>query len=135
MPEVIKLEDLTRPDGWDKKRIDVTVITSGNLLYVNYDYPITEGCFESMFENVRNLSNIGIGSMEFEYNIRHPLTSLCYSADDLTTVYCKLDNYTDLTYTNWLGDIHTNGTIYVLPVANLGQTEEWLPYTWNTDYI
>lgn len=29
MPEVIKLEDLTRPDGWDKKRIDVTVITSG----------------------------------------------------------------------------------------------------------
>ena len=29
MPEVIKLSDLTRPDGWDKKRIDVTVITSG----------------------------------------------------------------------------------------------------------
>ncbi|WP_407394152.1 cobaltochelatase subunit CobN [Methanobrevibacter sp.] len=29
MPEVIKLNDLTRPDGWDKKRIDVTVITSG----------------------------------------------------------------------------------------------------------
>ena len=29
MPEVIKLEDLTRPEGWDKKRIDVTVITSG----------------------------------------------------------------------------------------------------------
>ena len=29
MPEVIKLEDLTRPDGWAKKRIDVTVITSG----------------------------------------------------------------------------------------------------------
>lgn len=29
MPEVIKLEDLTRPAGWDKKRIDVTVITSG----------------------------------------------------------------------------------------------------------
>ena len=29
MPEVIKLDDLTRPDGWDKKRIDVTVITSG----------------------------------------------------------------------------------------------------------
>ncbi len=29
MPEIIKLEDLTRPDGWDKKRIDVTVITSG----------------------------------------------------------------------------------------------------------
>jgi cobaltochelatase CobN len=29
MPKVIKLDDLTRPDGWDKKRIDVTVITSG----------------------------------------------------------------------------------------------------------
>ncbi|WP_458406388.1 cobaltochelatase subunit CobN [Methanobrevibacter sp.] len=29
MPEVIPLGDLTRPDGWDKKRIDVTVITSG----------------------------------------------------------------------------------------------------------
>ena len=29
MPEIIKLEDLTRPSGWDKKRIDVTVITSG----------------------------------------------------------------------------------------------------------
>ena len=29
MPQVISLDDLTRPDGWDKKRIDVTVITSG----------------------------------------------------------------------------------------------------------
>ena len=29
MPQVIKLEDLTRPDGWAHKRIDVTVITSG----------------------------------------------------------------------------------------------------------
>ncbi|MDO5824091.1 cobaltochelatase subunit CobN [Methanobrevibacter sp.] len=29
MPEVIKLNDLIRPDGWAKKRIDVTVITSG----------------------------------------------------------------------------------------------------------
>ena len=29
MPEVIRLEDLTRPDGWQNKRIDVTVITSG----------------------------------------------------------------------------------------------------------
>ena len=29
MPEVIRLDDLTRPAGWDKKRIDVTVITSG----------------------------------------------------------------------------------------------------------
>ena len=29
MPQVIKLEDLTRPDGWENKRIDVTVITSG----------------------------------------------------------------------------------------------------------
>ncbi len=29
MPEVIKLSDLTRPDGWSNKRIDVTVITSG----------------------------------------------------------------------------------------------------------
>ena len=29
MPEVIKLEDLTRPEGWENKRIDVTVITSG----------------------------------------------------------------------------------------------------------
>ena len=29
MPEVIKLNDLTRPEGWAKKRIDVTVITSG----------------------------------------------------------------------------------------------------------
>ena len=29
MPEVIRLEDLTRPDGWAHKRIDVTVITSG----------------------------------------------------------------------------------------------------------
>lgn len=29
MPEVIKLDDLTRPEGWEKKRIDVTVITSG----------------------------------------------------------------------------------------------------------
>ena len=29
MPQVIKLEDLTRPDGWTHKRIDVTVITSG----------------------------------------------------------------------------------------------------------
>ena len=29
MPEVIKLNDLTRPDGWENKRIDVTVITSG----------------------------------------------------------------------------------------------------------
>lgn len=29
MPEYILLDDLTRPEGWDKKRIDVTVITSG----------------------------------------------------------------------------------------------------------
>ena len=29
MPQVIPLDDLVRPDGWDKKRIDVTVITSG----------------------------------------------------------------------------------------------------------
>jgi len=29
MPEVIKLNDLTRPEGWQNKRIDVTVITSG----------------------------------------------------------------------------------------------------------
>ncbi len=29
MPKVIALENLTRPDGWAKKRIDVTVITSG----------------------------------------------------------------------------------------------------------
>lgn len=29
MPEVIKLDDLTRPNGWSNKRIDVTVITSG----------------------------------------------------------------------------------------------------------
>ena len=28
-PEVIQLDDLTRPDGWSNKRIDVTVITSG----------------------------------------------------------------------------------------------------------
>lgn len=31
MPSYIKLNDLTRPDGWAKKRIDVTVITSGNF--------------------------------------------------------------------------------------------------------
>ena len=29
LPAVIELEDLTRPDGWSNKRIDVTVITSG----------------------------------------------------------------------------------------------------------
>jgi len=29
MPQFVLLDDLTRPDGWDKKRIDVTVITSG----------------------------------------------------------------------------------------------------------
>ena len=29
MPQYVVLEDLVRPDGWDKKRIDVTVITSG----------------------------------------------------------------------------------------------------------
>ena len=29
MPEYVKLVDLERPDGWAKKRIDVTVITSG----------------------------------------------------------------------------------------------------------
>ena len=29
IPSVIELEDLTRPEGWAKKRIDVTVITSG----------------------------------------------------------------------------------------------------------
>ena len=29
MPQVIRLDDLTRPDGWAKKRIDVSVITSG----------------------------------------------------------------------------------------------------------
>ena len=29
MPEVIELNDLTRPEGWANKRIDVTVITSG----------------------------------------------------------------------------------------------------------
>ena len=31
MPSVIKLKDLVRPDGWAKKRIDVTIITSGNF--------------------------------------------------------------------------------------------------------
>lgn len=31
IPSFIKLQDLVRPDGWDKKRIDVTVITSGNF--------------------------------------------------------------------------------------------------------
>ena len=29
MPQYVQLEDVVRPDGWDKKRIDVTVITSG----------------------------------------------------------------------------------------------------------
>jgi len=29
MPEIIELDDLTRPDGWMNKRIDVSVITSG----------------------------------------------------------------------------------------------------------
>lgn len=29
MPEYVSLSDLVRPDGWDKKRIDVTIITSG----------------------------------------------------------------------------------------------------------
>ena len=29
LPAVIDLKDLTRPDGWANKRIDVTVITSG----------------------------------------------------------------------------------------------------------
>ena len=29
LPDVIPLENLTRPEGWEKKRIDVTVITSG----------------------------------------------------------------------------------------------------------
>lgn len=29
IPEVIRLNDLTRPEGWSNKRIDVTVITSG----------------------------------------------------------------------------------------------------------
>jgi cobaltochelatase CobN len=31
MPSVVKLKDLVRPEGWAKKRIDVTVITSGNF--------------------------------------------------------------------------------------------------------
>ena len=31
MPSYVKLNDLVRPDGWEKKRIDVTVITSGNF--------------------------------------------------------------------------------------------------------
>ncbi len=31
MPSVIKLKDLVRPEGWAKKRIDVTIITSGNF--------------------------------------------------------------------------------------------------------
>lgn len=31
IPTYVALEDLVRPDGWDKKRIDVTVITSGNF--------------------------------------------------------------------------------------------------------
>ena len=31
IPSYIKLQDLVRPEGWDKKRIDVTVITSGNF--------------------------------------------------------------------------------------------------------
>ena len=29
IPQVVKLDDLTRPEGWENKRIDVTVITSG----------------------------------------------------------------------------------------------------------
>jgi cobaltochelatase CobN len=29
MPEYVSLSNLVRPDGWDKKRIDVTIITSG----------------------------------------------------------------------------------------------------------
>lgn len=29
MPIYVELDDLVRPDGWDKKRIDVTIITSG----------------------------------------------------------------------------------------------------------
>lgn len=31
LPKYIALNDLIRPDGWDKKRIDVSVITSGNF--------------------------------------------------------------------------------------------------------
>ena len=31
LPKYINLDDLTRPEGWAKKRIDVTVITSGNF--------------------------------------------------------------------------------------------------------
>lgn len=31
MPVYLKLEDLVRPEGWNKKRIDVTIITSGNF--------------------------------------------------------------------------------------------------------
>ena len=29
MPEYLSLDDLVRPEGWDKKRIDITIITSG----------------------------------------------------------------------------------------------------------
>lgn len=31
MPKYVRLEDLVRPDGWKHKRIDVTIITSGNF--------------------------------------------------------------------------------------------------------
>ena len=39
MPTYVKLEDLVRPEGWAKKRIDVVVITSGNFrdLYSTQD--------------------------------------------------------------------------------------------------
>ena len=31
MPTYVNLNDLTRPDGWDKKRIDVVVVIDGNM--------------------------------------------------------------------------------------------------------
>ena len=41
MPEVIRLNDLTRPDGWENKRIDVTVITSGLAVLLDNAFRVT----------------------------------------------------------------------------------------------
>ena len=108
-------------------------INAPNLLYVDYNNPIPEGCFENMFYGSENLQTIGIGNMTFNYSIRHPFNYTFRSSMRLNKINSKLTDYTSFGTSNWLQDITTEGVLKVPEDANLGYYSSWLPDSWTIE--
>lgn len=107
-----------------------TYINSPNLLYVDYNNPIPEGCFAEMFSSSEKLQTMGIGNMTFNYRVRHPFQNTFKFSQRLNKIYSKLTDYSSITISNWLQYINTRGAIQVTEDANLVNYDWWLPLNW-----